>query len=289
MLNILVAGSNGQLGKSIEDIHDQYAYRFYFTDKNTLDILNKKQIQDFVKQNNIDVIINCAAYTAVDKAEDEKDLADQVNHIAVGNIAKICKESGIKLIHISTDYVFDGKNYKPYMESDEVFPNSVYGKSKLEGELSIQKINPKGSVILRTSWMYSLYGKNFLKTIIKLAGNKDKLDVVFDQIGTPTYASDLAKAILDIISQLGEDDVEVYHYSNEGVASWYDFALSIVRILKIECEIAPIETKNYPTPAKRPYFSLLNKGKIKNRFDLKIPHWEESLEHFLKNFNIKDY
>ena len=202
---------------------------------------------------------------------------------------KFVKNRGYKLIHISTDYVFDGKNYKPYTESDEVVPNSVYGKSKLDGESAIQKINPKGSVILRTSWMYSPHGKNFVKTIIKLAGNKAKLDVVFDQIGTPTYAFDLGKAVLEIVSELGEDDVQVYHYSNEGVASWYDFALSIARISNIECKISPIETKDYPTPAKRPYFSLLNKAKIKNRFNLDIPHWEESLEYFLKNFNIKDY
>ncbi len=282
MLNILVTGSNGQLGRSIEDIHDQYDYRFYFTDKKTLDISNEKQIQDFVKQNSIDVIINCAAYTAVDKAEEEKELADKVNHLAVGNIAKICKESGIKLIHISTDYVFDGKNYKPYIESDLPNPKSVYGKRKLEGENAIIESDLDNSIIIRTSWVYSSYGNNFVKTMLRLGKEKESLGVIYDQVGTPTFAKDLAIAILDILPKIDNKETEIFNYSNEGVLSWYDFAKEIMKMAKLSCKINPIETKDYPTPASRPHYSLLNKSKIKSVFGIEIPYWKDSLDECLR-------
>ncbi len=277
MLNILVTGSKGQLGSEIRELSSDYQYNFFFTDRNELDITNKNDINKFVEDNDINVIINCAAYTAVDKAEEDIDNADHINHQAVKYLAEIAKEKSIKLIHISTDYVFDGENFKPYIETDKVNPQSIYGKTKLDGEFALQKINPKNSIVIRTSWVYSSYGNNFVKTMLKLGKERDSLNVIFDQIGTPTYAKDLAKMILDIIPKIEKEDVEVYHYSNEGVASWYDFAKEIMKLAEVDCKISPIETYQYPTPAKRPYYSLLNKAKIKVNFQLDIPYWKDSL------------
>jgi len=282
MHNILVTGSNGQLGSEIQELSLNYPYKFYFTDKKELDISNIGDIRKHITQNNIDTIINCAAYTAVDKAESQKELADKINHLAVKNLAMLSDEFNIKLIHISTDYVFDGKNFKPYTEEDAPNPQSVYGQTKLDGEQAIQEINPKNSIIIRTSWVYSYYGANFVKTMLRLGREKRSLGVVFDQIGTPTYAKDLAKTILDILPKIKNSKIEIYNYSNEGVLSWYDFAKEIMHMAKLDCKIDPIETKEYPTPAKRPHFSLLNKAKIKRDFNIEIPYYKDGLNDCLK-------
>lgn len=282
MLNILVTGSNGQLGSEIREISSNYPYTFYFTDKETLDITNETDIKSFIQTNNINTIINCAAYTAVDKAESDEETADKVNRKAVKKLAKISKESNIKLIHISTDYVYDGKNFKPYCEEYQTNPTSVYGKTKLDGELEMIKINPLNSIIIRTSWVYSYFGANFVKTMLRLGKEKESLGVIFDQIGTPTYAKDLAKVILDIMPKINNEKVSIYNYSNEGVLSWYDFAKEIMKMAKLNCNINPLETFQYPTPAKRPYYSLLNKTKIKSTFNIEIPYWKDSLDDCLK-------
>ncbi len=287
MLNILVTGSNGQVGSEIRELSSSYQYNFFFTDRNELDITNKNDISKFVEDNDINVIVNCAAYTTVDKAEEDIDNADRINHQAVKYLAEIAIEESIKLIHISTDYVFDGENFKPYTETDEVNPQSIYGKTKLDGELALQKINPENAIIIRTSWVYSSYGNNFVKTMLKLGKERDSLGVIFDQIGTPTYAKDLAKTILDIIPKIENKDVEIYHYSNEGVVSWYDFAKEIMKVAEIDCEINPIETHQYPAPAKRPHYSLLNKVKIKEIFDIGIPFWKDSLKSCLNKIIIE--
>jgi len=281
MLNVLVTGSNGQLGSEIEELSKEYKYNFYFTDRTTLDISNPHAITEFIISNNINTIINCAAYTAVDKAESDAEMAYTINHLAVKHLAEISKEKNIQLIHISTDYVFNGKNHMPYIETDETNPNGVYGKTKLDGEKAMIEINPKNSIIIRTSWVYSSYGANFVKTMLRLGKEKESLGVIFDQVGTPTYARDLAQAILEIIPKISSDKVEIYNYSNEGVLSWYDFAKEIMQMAKLNCEINPIETKEYPTPAQRPHYSLLNKSKIKKAFNLTIPYYKDSLNECL--------
>jgi len=282
MSNILVTGSNGQVGSELQELSNGYEYDFYFADKSSLDITDKDQIVAFVRNNNIDIIINAAAYTAVDKAEDDEINADRVNHLAVQYLAEVAKEKKIKLIHISTDYVFDGKGYKPYTEEDVTGPNGVYGSTKLAGEKALQTINPENSIIIRTSWVYSSFGANFVKTMLKLGKEREQLGVIFDQVGTPTYAKDLAQVILDIMPEIQNERVEIYNFSNEGVLSWYDFAKEIMRMAKLNCKINPIETKEYPTPATRPHYSLLNKSKIKKEFDIEIPYWKESLDNCLR-------
>ena len=281
MLNVLVTGSKGQIGSEIEVLSINYMYNFFFTDRENLDITNQMDINDFIEVNSIDIIINCAAYTAVDNAEEEKVLADKVNHQAVNYLARISKEKNIKLIHISTDYIFDGTNFIPYIETDIVNPKGIYGKTKLAGELVLQKTNPKNSIIIRTSWIYSSFGANFVKTMLRLCKEKESLGIVFDQVGTPTYAKDLARVILEILPKIENSKVEIYHYSNEGVISWYDLAKEIIRMAKIECKINPIETKEYPTSAKRPHYSVLNKRKIKEKFNIQIPFWKDSLDECL--------
>jgi dTDP-4-dehydrorhamnose reductase len=288
MYNVLVTGASGQLGSEIQDIAFDYKYNFFFTDKEQLDITNEDNIRTFIKNNSISHIINCAAYTAVDKAEEDQENADLVNRKAVKKLAKISYEQNLKLVHISTDYVFDGKTFKPYCEEFQTKPNSIYGKTKLEGELEIIKINPSNSIIIRTSWVYSSFGHNFLKTMLRLGKDKDELGVIFDQIGTPTYAKDLAKTILDILPKIKNDKVEIYNYSNEGVTSWYDFAKEIMDIANVNCKINPIETYQYPTPANRPHYSLLNKAKIKNKFNISIPYWKDSLHECLKTLGDKN-
>ncbi|ADN08308.1 dTDP-4-dehydrorhamnose reductase [Sulfurimonas autotrophica] len=283
MISILITGANGQVGSELKELSCKYnAYNFFFTDRETLDITDNKAVKKFIEDNHINTIINTAAYTAVDKAEDDVTNADKINHLAVKNLAQISKEKDIKLIHISTDYVFDGKNYKPYTEIDETNPNGVYGKTKLDGEKVLQEIKPKNSIIIRTSWVYSSFGNNFVKTMLRLGKERDGVGVIFDQVGTPTYARDLAKTILDIIPKIQNSKLEIYHYSNEGVLSWYDFAKEIIRMAKLDCKINPIETKEYPTPAARPYYSLLNKAKIKQTFNVIIPYWKDSLDTCLK-------
>ncbi len=280
--NILVTGSNGQLGSEIRELSSNYSYTFFFTDRNNIDITSKDSIKAFCQTNNINVIINCAAYTAVDKAESDELNADLVNRKAVKKLALVSSELNIKLIHISTDYVFDGRNFKPYCEEFQTNPQGVYGKTKLDGENEMRDINPKNSIIIRTSWVYSSFGNNFVKTMLRLGREKEFLGVIFDQVGTPTYARDLALTILDIIPKITNEKVEIYNYSNEGVLSWYDFAKEIMRMAKLDCKVNPIQTFEYPTPAKRPHFSLLNKSKIKSTFNIEIPFWKDSLDECLK-------
>ena len=280
--NILVTGSMGQLGSEIKELSSNYNYNFFFTTRDDIDITSKDSIKEFYQTNSINVIINCAAYTAVDKAESDMENADLVNRKAVKKLSIVAKELNIKLIHISTDYVFDGKNFKPYVEEFQTNPQSIYGKTKLDGENEIRDINPLNSIIIRTSWVYSYYGNNFVKTMLRLGKEKEELGVIFDQVGTPTYAKDLAITILDIIPQIDNQKVEIYNYSNEGVLSWYDFAKEIMKMAKLNCKINPIETYQYPTPAKRPHFSLLNKSKIKSKFNLEIPYWKDGLDDCLK-------
>ena len=280
--NVLVTGSSGQVGNEIKAISSDYSYNFFFTDRNNIDITSKDSIKEFCKTNNINVIINCAAYTAVDKAQSDEINADLINRKAVKKLALVSQELNIKLIHISTDYVFDGKNFKPYCEEFQTNPQSIYGKTKLDGENEMRDINPKNSIIIRTSWIYSYYGNNFVKTMLRLGKEKEELGVIFDQVGTPTYAKDLAITILDIVPQIENSKVEIYNYSNEGVLSWYDFAKEIMKMAKLNCKINPIETYQYPTPAKRPHFSLLNKNKIKTTFNIEIPYWKDGLDDCLK-------
>jgi dTDP-4-dehydrorhamnose reductase len=281
-LNILVTGSTGQLGSEIKELSSKYPYDFFFTNRISLDITNKEKIKSFCQINKINVIINCAAYTAVDKAEKDEKNADIVNRKAIKKLALVSKKLNIKLIHISTDYVFDGKNFKPYSEENQANPQGVYGKTKLEGEKELININPKNSIIIRTSWLYSYYGNNFVKTMLRLGKEKDSLEIIFDQIGTPTHAKDLAKIILDILPKIQNEKVEIYNYSNEGVLSWYDFAKEIMKMSKLDCKINPIQTYQYPTLAKRPHISLLNKSKIKQKFNITIPYWKDSLDDCLR-------
>lgn len=286
-MNVLVTGSNGQVGSEIKELIQHSTlniqnYDFYFTTSQDLDITDFDLVKKHIIDNQIKIIINCAAYTAVDKAETEQELADKINHLAVKNLAQLSNEFGIKLIHISTDYVFDGTNYKPYIEDDATNPQSVYGQTKLDGERALLEYNLKNSIIIRTSWVYSYYGTNFVKTMLRLGKEKESLGVIFDQVGTPTYAKDLAKTILDILPKIENKKTEIYNYSNEGVLSWYDFAKEIMRMAKLECKINPIETKEYPTPAKRPHYSLLNKAKIKSTFGLHIPYWKDGLDDCLR-------
>ena len=285
MDNILITGSNGQLGNELKAESQKLKANWYFTDKNTLDITNFEAVEKYCEEKKITHIINCAAYTAVDKAEKDNINADKINHLAVKNLAIIAKRSNIILIHISTDYVFDGTNYIPYKENDKTNPQNVYGKTKLDGELAFKQSGAKG-IIIRTSWVYSSYGNNFVKTMLRLSQIKDKLGIIFDQIGTPTYAKDLANTIIEILNTQKLDLLyaEIYHYSNEGVCSWYDFAKEIFSLSNIDIEINPIETKEYPTPAKRPNYSILNKSKIKQEFNINIPHWKDSLKEMLKRY-----
>ncbi len=282
MLKILVTGANGQLGSEIKYLANNYKnYLFVFTDRDELDISRYDDIEKFVNENKIDAIINCGAYTAVDRAEDEKEIANLINGTAIKHLAEISKSLKIKLIHVSTDYIFDGKNYKPYIETDLPNPIGAYGKSKLIGEEYLLNINPVNSIIIRTSWVYSQFGNNFVKTILKYGKERENLRVVYDQIGTPTYARDLAKVILDIVPKINNDEVEIYNYSNEGAISWFDFAKEIVKMSKLNTRIEPIESFEYPTKAKRPFYSVLNKRKIKETFGIEIPYWKDSLKAML--------
>ena len=266
----LVVGANGQLGNCIRLFLKDTAI---YTDKEELDITDENAVKEFVKNNNFKCIINCSAYTAVDKAENDVELATKINVAGVRNLAK----TNIPLIHISTDYVFNGKNNVPYVETDTTDPMSVYGKTKLEGEKEVLKYS-KSAIIIRTAWLYSQFGNNFLKTMLRLGKEKESLNVVFDQVGTPTYAIDLAEVIFKILqSGKYENMKEIYHFSNEGVCSWYDFAVEIMKEAGLNCKVKPIESKDYPTLAVRPSFSVLNKGKIKKDFDVEIRHWRKAM------------
>ncbi len=279
--SILVTGAQGQMGSELRQLSDLHSdFTFTFISRIELDLSNSEAIQTWFVDKTFDVIINCAAYTAVDKAQAEPDLARAINSTAVETLARIAKDLNCALIHISTDYVFNGKNYQPYNETDLTDPQGIYGQTKLEGEQAMLAINPAKSVIIRTSWVYSQFGNNFVKTMLRLGKEREELGVIYDQIGSPTSARDLALAILTIIQHPKLETLtatEIYHFSNEGVCSWYDFAKAIFELSAFTCRVKPIETKDYPTPATRPHYSLLNKAKIKNTFDLTIPYWKDSL------------
>ena len=285
-LTILVTGSTGQLGQSFQSIRAGYLdYDFVFTSREQLDLSNETSIVDFFKHNTFDIVINCAAYTAVDQAESEPELANQINNLAVQQLANLAKQHQVKLIHISTDYVFSGELYRPYLETDKLEPHGVYGRTKFQGEQAIQKTLKNSAIIIRTSWVYSEYGNNFVKTMLKLGQERKSLNVIFDQVGTPTYAKDLASAIMTIIQSQEFNQTQfktnVVHFSNEGICSWYDFAKTIFELTGIQCQVNPIETKEYPTLAKRPHYSVLSKAKIKKMYHLAIPYWKDSIKHCL--------
>lgn len=278
---ILVTGAHGQLGSELNIISAYSPYQFIFTDIEELDLTDGSKVNSFFNTHKIDYCVNCAAYTAVDKAEKSVEAARAINVDAVQNLAEACTINGTILIHISTDFVFRGNAYLPLTEEAKPDPISVYGFTKLEGENVASKTNPK-TIIIRTSWLYSSFGNNFVKTMLRLGKERDELGVVCDQIGTPTYASDLAKAIIEVIKNDDHGDLDqycgLYHYSNEGVASWYDFAKAVFEFKSMQVTLKPLSTPEFPTPAKRPQYSLLDKSKIKNTFNLKIPYWRDSLK-----------
>ena len=299
-MKILVTGKNGQLGRSIQKLvntdtkidNNQSFNEFIFIGRGELDLTSESSTNHYFNSNDkFDIIINCAAYTAVDKAEEEQDLANQINHLAVKQLAQIAKNQQAKLIHISTDYVFDGESNKSYTEADETNPINVYGKTKLAGEKALQAIMLTNAIIIRTSWVYSEYGNNFVKTMLNLGKERDELNVVSDQIGSPTYATDLAETILKIIDnknyQNKEQLTEIYHYSNEGEISWYDFTKEIFKLAKIDCKVSPITTEQYPTPAKRPKSTLMDKEKIVEKFSIKTSYWKETLCSCINNIENK--
>ena len=283
-MNILITGCNGQLGNEMQLLERQNPqHTYYNTDVAELDITNRDAIREFVDTHQIDGIVNCAAYTAVDKAEDNQDLCDLLNHVAPGYLAEAVERRHGWLIQVSTDYVFDGTNHTPYVETDPVCPNSVYGRTKLAGEQAAAAAC-KQTMIIRTAWLYSTFGNNFVKTMIRLGKEKPELGVIFDQIGTPTYARDLAVAIMTAINQGIQPGT--YHFSNEGVTSWYDFTKAIHRMAGITtCRVRPLHTSEYPTPAARPHYSVLDKTKIKQTYGIEIPHWEESLKACIDQLN----
>lgn len=283
MMKILVTGSKGQLGSELKLLAKDYGqHQFIFTDVEELDITSPEKVEAFFKIEMPDVTINCAAYTAVDNAEKEYEKALRINAVAAGYLAESVRRHHGILIHISTDYVFDGTAHRPYTESDPVNPESAYARSKAEGEKAVINAGSR-AIIMRTSWLYSGFGNNFVKTILRYSKERDSLKVVFDQVGSPTYARDLARSILTILPSLdGINGTEIFHFSDEGVASWYDFALAIIEFAGITCKIYPIETKDYPLPAKRPFYSILNKSKFKERFQIEIPSWRESLKECIR-------
>lgn len=281
MKKILITGSNGQLGRSLQrEFADDKEIEGFYTDVDTLDLTNPDAIERMIADNDIDIVVNCAAYTAVDKAESDDLNAARINTEAVGYLARAAMKHGVKVVHISTDYVFSGENFRPYAENDEPYPRSIYGRTKLQGEGILTSFCPD-AVIIRTAWLYSEFGSNFVKTMLKKGAELGKLSVVSDQIGTPTYAGDLAKAIHSIVNT-EEWHPGIYHFTDEGVASWYDFAKAIFRLAEMSVEVKPVATIDYPTPAKRPHYSVLGKSKIKNTFNLTIPYWEDSLKKCLK-------
>lgn len=286
MNNILVTGSKGQLGSELATIAPQFPeYNFIFTDVDELDLTKSKEVENFFNSNNISVCINCAAYTAVDAAENNRELAMLINFGAVENLARVCNASNTLLIQISTDYIFNGQQYRPYNETDTPAPDSYYGLTKLKGEQATLE-NAGKAIVIRTSWLYSSFGNNFVKTMVRLGQERDELGVVVDQIGTPTYAADLATTIMNIIQRVPNDSIsEIYHYSNEGAISWYDFAQAIMTNANINCNVTAIESKDFPAKANRPFYSVLNKAKIKDDFQIDVPYWLESLKVMIKKLN----
>jgi len=294
-MRILVTGKNGQLGKSIQRIvntdtkidNNQSYNDFIFVGREELDLGSESNISHYFNNNKFDIIINCAAYTQVDEAEKEVELANQINHLAVKQLAIITNKQQARLIHISTDYVFDGESNKLYLETDTPNPINVYGRTKLAGEQALQAVMPMNALIIRTSGLYSEYGNNFVSTILRLSKERDELNVVSDQIVSPTYAADLADAILEIIKHKKFRDLgqttQIYHYSNEGEISWYEFAKEIFKIKKIECELNSITSQQYPSPSKRPKNTLMSKGKISHKFNIQTRGWKHSLRDRLSN------
>ena len=281
-MNILVTGANGQLGNEMRALSAENGqHTYFFTDVQELDICDEQAIRAFVSGNRVDVIVNCAAYTAVDKAEDNPELCDKLNHIAPGYLAAAAEACGAAMIQVSTDYVFDGNACVPYRETDPTCPVSVYGETKLKGEQAII-YSGCNYLIFRTSWLYSEWGKNFVKTMLGLFATKDSVNVVFDQVGTPTYAGDLAAAVAYVIESGQTGKSGIYHYSNEGVCSWYDFAKRICELRGSACEISPCHSDEFPSPVSRPHYSVMDKTLVKTVFGLKIPHWNDSLVVCLK-------
>lgn len=273
---ILVTGCNGQLGNEMQLLaKENTQYEYFFTDVQELDITDEQAVEKFVADNAIDCIVNCAAYTAVDKAESNEEFCNVLNNIAPGYLAKAVEKNGGSMIQVSTDYVFDGTNHTPYIETEPTCPDSVYGRTKLAGEQNVM-VHCSNAMIIRTAWLYSTFGNNFVKTMMRLGKEKPELGVIFDQIGTPTYARDLAAAIFTAINK--GIVTGIYHFSNEGTISWYDFTKAIHRIAGITtCHVRPLHTAEYPTPANRPHYSVLDKTKIKQTYDMEIPYWEDSL------------
>lgn len=282
---ILVTGSKGQVGQELQMLASSFpAFNYIFVDIDELDITNSAAVTAFSKENRFDYCINCAAFTAVDKAESDPNLAWKINAQGVKHLAGACAKQNAWLLQISTDYVYHTAQNVPYKETDITNPQGIYAKTKLEGDKLALESNPNHTAVIRTSWVYSSFGQNFVKTMLKLGAEKPELRVIYDQIGTPTYARDLANAMLVMLNKVEAKSVEkeklsgIYHYSNEGVTSWYDFAMAIFEMRNMPVKVIPIETKDYPTPAKRPPFSLLNKAKIKSTFSLEIPHWQVALK-----------
>ena len=290
-MKILVIGKNGQLGRSIKNIFSDIQLNnedeFVFIGRKELDLSNEESISLYLNDNFFEIIVNCAGYTFVDKAESEEDVAYQINHLAVGKIAEISNKQKVKLIHISTDYIFDGVSEKAYLESDDPNPLNIYGKSKLAGEVAVCEAMKKNAIIIRTSSLYSEYSNNFVDTILRKAQKFDELNVVSDQFSSPTNASDLAKVIIQIINhkKFRNHDrlTQIYHYSSYGVCSWFEFAREILELANIDCQVNPIETKDYLTAARRPKYSLLNTDKIVKDFGLEIPFWKDSLKASIDN------
>lgn len=276
MKNLLITGCNGQLGNEMQALARQHTqYTYFFTDVAELDITDEAAVKQFVNAHEIDCIVNCAAFTAVDKAESSEELCNLLNNVAPGYLAAAVGSRGGSMIQVSTDYVFDGTNCTPYREDEPTCPATVYGRTKLAGEKQVLDHCPQ-SLVIRTAWLYSTYGNNFVKTMLRLGREKDTLGVIFDQIGTPTYARDLAAAIFAALNQGIVPGI--YHFSNEGVISWYDFTKAIHRLGGItSCRVRPLHTEEYPTPAARPHYSVLDKTKIKETYKLEIPYWEDSL------------
>ena len=276
-MNILVTGSNGQLGNELRLLAPENAqHNFLFTDIEELDITNKTAVFDFVSLNKVEMIINCAAYTAVDRAESDEDVARLINALAVLNLGEAASETGAKIVHMSTDYVFNGKSYLPYKETDMPEPASAYGRTKLEGEQLLSEACPD-AVIIRTAWLYSEFGNNFVKTMLRLGKERDSLNVVYDQIGSPTFAGDLAQTTMTIVNAdkwVGG----IYHFTNEGICSWYDFTCAIHQLAGIQCDVRPIRSEQYPTPTERPHYSVLDKEKIKATYGVSVPHWYDALQ-----------
>lgn len=283
-MKILITGAYGQLGNALKrELEPDNSIETIFTDADTLDLTDSQALSRFFEDNNVDMVVNCAAYTAVDRAESDDLKAAAINTGAVGNLGQVAAKHGMKVIHISTDYVFSGESFRPYEENDEPYPQSIYGRTKLEGEGLLTSFS-NNAMIVRTAWLYSEFGNNFVKTMLRLADERDEIKVVCDQIGTPTYAGDLAHAIHQVISH-NVWQPGIYHFTDEGVASWFDFTKAIMEYAGKKTRITPIRTAQYPTPAKRPSYSVLSKDKIKRIYGIEIPYWRDSLQRCLANLN----